>query len=44
MDEFNSLQPDVCYKNLNTHRNCLKCNFILTQDNYKKGRIVYILF
>ena len=31
---------NVYYKNLNKHENCSKCNIVLTQDNYKKGRTV----
>ena len=27
-------------KNLSKHGNCSKCNMVLTQDNYKKGRTV----
>ena len=40
MNDNNSLQTNEYYKNLNKHVNCSKCNFILTQDNYKKGRTV----
>ena len=40
MNENNSLQTNDYYKNLNTHGNCSKCNIVLTQDNYKKGRTV----
>ena len=35
-----SLQTNDYYKNLNKHNNCSKCNIVLTQDNYKKGRTV----
>ena len=40
MNDNNSLQTNEYYKNLNKHLNCSKCNIILTQDNYKKGRTV----
>ncbi len=40
MNDNNSLQPNGYYKNLNKHGNCSKCNIVLTQDNYKKGRTV----
>ena len=40
MNDNNSLQTDVYYKNLNKHENCSKCNIVLTRDNYKKGRTV----
>ena len=35
-----SLQTNDFYKNLNKHGNCSKCNIVLTQDNYKRGRAV----
>ena len=35
-----SLQTNDYYKNLNKHVNCSKCNVVLTQDNYKKGRTI----
>ena len=38
-----SLQPNECWKNLNKHKNCSKCNIIRTQDNYKKGRTIWNL-
>ena len=41
MDHQNSLQTNECYKNLNKHRNCSKCNFAITRDHYKKGRTVF---
>ena len=40
MNDNNSLQTNDYYKNLNKHAICSKCNIILTQDNYKKGRTV----
>ena len=40
MNDNNSLQTNEYYKNLNKHGNCSKCNIVLTQDNYKKGRTV----
>ena len=40
MNDTNSLQTNDYYKNLNKHNNCSKCNIVLTQDNYKKGRTV----
>ena len=40
MNDNNSLQTNDYYKNLNKHANCSKCNIILTQDNFKKGRTV----
>ena len=40
MNDNNSLQTNDYYKNLNKHNNCSKCNVVLTQDNYKKGRTV----
>ena len=40
MNDNISLQTNEYYKNLNKHVNCSKCNIILTQDNYKKGRTV----
>ena len=40
MNDNNSLQTNDYYKNLNKHNNCSKCNIVLTQDNYKKGRTV----
>ena len=40
MDVNNSLQTNDYYKNLNKHNNCSKCNVVLTQDNFKKGRTV----
>ena len=40
MNDNNSLQQNDYYKNLNKHVNCSKCNVVLTQDNYKKGRTV----
>ena len=40
MSDNNSLQINDYYKNLNKHDNCSKCNIVLTQDNYKKGRTV----
>ena len=40
MNDNNSLQTNDYYKNLNKHNNCSKCNIVLTQDNYKKGRSV----
>ena len=40
MNDNNSLQQNDYYKNLNKHLNCSKCNVVLTQDNYKKGRTV----
>ena len=40
MNDNNSLQTNDYYKNLNKHDNCSKCNIVLTQDNYKKGRTV----
>ena len=38
--DLNFLRADDCYKNLNKHENCSKCNIALTRDNYKKGRRV----
>ena len=38
MIDLTSLQANECYKKINKHVNCLKCNIALTQDNYKKGR------
>ena len=40
MNDNNSLPTNDYYKNLNKHGNCSKCNVVLTQDNYKKGRTV----
>ena len=40
MIDNNSLQQNDYYKNLNKHNICSKCNIVLTQDNYKKGRTV----
>ena len=40
MNDNKSLQTNDYYKNLNKHNNCSKCNIVLTQDNYKKGRTV----
>ena len=40
MNDNNSLQQNDYYKNLNKHVNCSKCNVVLLQDNYKKGRTV----
>ena len=40
MNDNNSLQSNDYYKNLNKHNNCSKCNIVLNQDNYKKGRTV----
>ena len=40
MNGNNSPQTNDYYKNLNKHNNCSKCNIVLTQDNYKKGRTV----
>ena len=40
MNDNNSLQQNDYYKNLNKHVNCSKCNVVLTQNNYKKGRTV----
>ena len=40
MCDNNSLQTNDYYKNLNKHVNCSKCNVVLTQDNYKKGRTI----
>ena len=40
MNDNNSLQSNEYYKNLDKHTNCSKCDIILTQDNYKKGRTV----
>ena len=40
MNDNNSLQTNDYYKNLNKHNNCSKCDIVLTQDNYKKGRTV----
>ena len=40
MHDNNSLQTNDFYKNLNKHDKCSKCNIVLTQDNYKKGRTV----
>ena len=40
MSYNNSLQTNDYYKNLNKHGNCTKCNFVSTQDNYKRGRTV----
>ena len=40
MNDNNSLQTNDYYKNLNKRDNCSKCNIVLTQDNYKKGRTV----
>ena len=40
MSDNNSLQTNDYYKNLNKHDNCSKCNIVLTQDIYKKGRTV----
>ena len=40
MNDNDSLQTNDYYKNLNKHNNCSKCNIVLTQDNYKKGRTV----
>ena len=40
MNGNNSLQTNDYYKNLKKHGNCSKCNIVLTQDNYKKGRSV----
>ena len=40
MIDNNSLQANEYYKNLNNHGNCLKCNIVLTQNNYKIGRTV----
>ena len=40
MIDNNSLQTNDYYKNLNKHDNCSKCDIVLTQDIYKKGRTV----
>ena len=40
MNDNNSLQSNEYYKNLDKHTNCSKCDIILTQDNYKKGRTI----
>ena len=40
MNDNNSLQTNDYYKNLNKHNNCSKCDIVLTQNNYKKGRTV----
>ena len=40
MNDNNSLQTNDYYTNLNKHDNCSKCNIVLTQDKYKKGRTV----
>ena len=40
MNDNISLQRNEYYKNLNKHGNSSKCNIVLTQDNYKKGRTV----
>ena len=40
MDENNSLEQNDYYKKKIKHGNCSKCNIVLTQDNYKKGRTV----
>ena len=40
MNDNNSLQQNDYYKNLNKHVNCSKCNVVLLQDDYKKGRTV----
>ena len=40
MNDNNSLQTNDYYKNLNKHNNCSNCNFVFTQDNYKKGGTV----
>ena len=40
MNDNNSLQTNDYYKNLNKHDKCSKCNIVLTQDNFKKGRTV----
>ena len=40
MDDNISLQTNDYYKNLNKYNICSKCNIVLTQDNYKKGRTV----
>ena len=40
MNDNNSLETNEHYKILNKHGNCSKCNVILTQDIYKKGRTV----
>jgi len=40
MTDNNSLQANEYFKNLNKHENCSKCNIVLTQENYKKGRTV----
>ena len=40
MNDNKSLQTNDYYKNLNKHDNCSKCNIVLTQDSYKKGRTV----
>ena len=42
MNGNNSLQTNDYFKNLNKLGNCSKCNIVLTQDNYKKGRTVCI--
>ena len=40
MNGNNSLQTNDYYKNSQKRGNCSKCNIVLTQDNYKKGRTV----
>ena len=40
MNDNNSLQANEYYKILSKHGNCSKCNIVLTQNNYKKGRTV----
>ena len=40
MSDNISLQTNDYYKNLHKHDNCSKCNIVLTQDNYKRGRTV----
>ena len=40
MDDPNSLQGNDCYKNLNKHGKCSKCNIAITQDNYREGGTV----
>ena len=40
MNDNNSLQPNGYYKKLNKHGNSSKCNIVLTQDTFKRGRTV----
>ena len=40
MEDLKSLQASECFEKLNNRRNCSRCNNVIPQHKYKRGRTV----